>query len=278
MHTTMSITSFPNAKINIGLYVVEKRPDGYHNLETIFYPLPVCDKLVVEEVPHQKASCSLVVEGIPVTIDQEDNLIVKAYRMLEKEFKLGHTAVQLTKTIPFGAGLGGGSSDAAFMLKSLNELYQLGLTAAELEEYAVQLGADCAFFIRNTPVFAGGIGNIFTPVELSLKGYQYLLVKPDVHVSTPEAYRGVKPRRPAFSLKESIQLPVEQWKERITNDFETSVFDRHPLIASLKEKMYAEGAVYATMSGSGSSVVGIFPDHQSLPEMPAPLISFSGIF
>ncbi len=274
----MKISYLPNAKINIGLYVVEKRSDGYHNLETIFYPLPLCDELVVEEQSGLNQSCRLEVEGIAVTSSQEDNLIVKAYRLLEKEYKLGNTAVYLRKNIPFGAGLGGGSSDAAFMLKALNELYALNLSTIELENYAVKLGADCPFFIRNRPVFATGIGNIFQPVELSLEGYQFVLVKPEIHVSTPEAYAGIQPRKAPYSLPESIMLPVEKWKNLISNDFEQSVFAKFPRIGELKNELYEAGAVYATMSGSGSSLVGIFPQHQQVQiEVPGAQL-FSGVF
>lgn len=274
----MQIKYLPNAKINIGLYIVEKRSDGYHNLETVFYPLPLCDKLVVEEQPGLKQPCKLEVEGIAVTDNQEDNLIVKAYRLLEKDFSLGNTAVYLRKNIPFGAGLGGGSSDAAFMLKALNELNALHLTEDQLESYAVKLGADCPFFIRNRPVFATGIGNLFQPVDLSLKGYQFVLVKPDIHVSTPMAYAGIRPRPSLFSLSESIQLPVENWKQRIQNDFEETVFEKFPPIGEIKQKLYAAGAVYATMSGSGSSVIGIFPQHQQVRFDADNAQVFSGVF
>ncbi|MDX9748059.1 MAG: 4-(cytidine 5'-diphospho)-2-C-methyl-D-erythritol kinase [Paludibacter sp.] len=274
----MEIRYLPNAKINIGLYVVEKRSDGYHNLETVFYPLPLYDELVVEEKPSMKESCKLEVEGIAVTTNQEDNLIVKAYRLLEKDFSLGNTAVYLRKNIPFGAGLGGGSSDAAFMLKALNELYSLQLTDDQLEKYAVKLGADCPFFIRNRPVFATGIGNVFQPVEVSLQGYQFVLVKPDIHVSTPLAYAGIKPQPAQFSLSGSIQFPIENWKQRIENDFEKTVFEKFPRIGEIKQELYDSGALYATMSGSGSSVIGIFPQHQELRVTTGDAQVFSGVF
>jgi 4-diphosphocytidyl-2-C-methyl-D-erythritol kinase len=274
----MKISYSPNAKINIGLYVVEKRPDGYHNLQTVFYPLPVVDELIVEEKSSLPSAYSLEVEGVQVTSLAEDNLIIKAYRLLEKDFSLGKTSIYLKKQIPFGAGLGGGSSDAAYMLKALNELYELGLTEESLEGYAVQLGADCPFFIRNQPVYATGIGNIFTPISLSLKGMQFVLVKPDIHVSTSFAYSDVRPCQPEYSLQESILLPVEQWKDRIKNDFEASVFKHHPSIAAYKQFMYQSGASYAAMSGSGSSVFGIFPAQQALPSFPGELISFAGEF
>lgn len=274
----MVISYLANAKINIGLNVIEKRSDGYHNLETVFYPLPVVDELIVEEVSGLTDDYQLEVEGLQVTSSAEDNLIIKAFRLLQRDFLLGKTKIYLRKTIPYGAGLGGGSSDAAFMLKALNELYRLQLTHGQLEQYAARLGADCPFFIRNEAVFATGIGNVFSPVDLSLKGYKFLLIKPAIHVSTPEAYAGIKPGPPAFSLKESILLPVESWRERIVNDFEASVFKKFPYIGEIKEFLYQSGAVYATMSGSGSSVVGIFPQSQSLPVVPEELVTFSGNF
>lgn len=274
----MKIVFFPNAKINIGLYVVEKRPDGYHNLETVFYPLPVCDELVVSEVPGQRETISLLVEGMQVTNNPDDNLIVKAFRLLEKDYNIGNTAVYLRKQIPFGAGLGGGSSDAAFMLKALNDLYQLKIDDERLESYAVKLGADCPFFIRNKPVLATGIGNIFLPLELSLEGYQYLLIKPDVHISTALAYAGVRPSRPQFSLQESIVRSPQYWKDCVYNDFEVPVFTRFPEIADLKTLLYDSGAIYASMSGSGSSLFGIFAEGQLLPIVPDQLVSFSGVF
>lgn len=274
----MQLKYFPNAKINIGLYVVEKRTDGYHNLETVFYPLPVCDELTIEEDPSISGPYTLTVEGMQVTISAEDNHIIRAFRLLEKDFQLGKTAIRLKKNIPFGAGLGGGSSDAAFMLIALNELYRLNLSDSQLEEYAVQIGADCPFFIRNKPVLATGIGNIFSPLSLSLKGYQFMLVKPDIHVSTAVAYAGIKPQLPAYPLSESILLPVENWKEQISNDFEKSVFIEHPVIGSIKDKLYAAGAVYASMSGSGSSVVALFAEGQTLPQAPESTIVFTGIF
>jgi 4-diphosphocytidyl-2-C-methyl-D-erythritol kinase len=274
----MIIRYLANAKINIGLNVTGKRSDGYHNLETVFYPLPVHDELTIEGNADITDDYLLEVEGLEVPSTHEENLIIKAFRLLQKEFILGKTRIKLTKNIPFGAGLGGGSSDAAFMLKALNELYDLNLSDDRLEEYAVKLGADCPFFIRNQAVFATGIGNIFSSVNLSLNGYQFVLVKPDIHVSTPEAYAGVRPAKPTYSLKDSVLLPVSQWREHIINDFEASVFKKYPYIAELKEFLYQSGALYATMSGSGSSVVGIFANGQPLPHFPDELVTFKGEF
>jgi 4-diphosphocytidyl-2-C-methyl-D-erythritol kinase len=274
----MTVSYLANAKINIGLNVIEKRSDGYHNLETVFYPLPVHDELIVEANARIDNDCRLEVEGLQLATTDEDNLIIKAYRLLQQDFALGKTRVMLKKNIPFGAGLGGGSSDAAFMLKALNELYQLQLSPGRMETYAVKLGADCPFFIRNQPVFATGIGNIFSPLQISLEGYRFVLIKPDIHVSTPKAYAGVRPGRPVHSLYESIQLPLSEWRGRIVNDFEASVVKKYPYIGELKDYLYRSGAVYATMSGSGSSVIGIFANGQSLPELPARLVAFKGKF
>jgi 4-diphosphocytidyl-2-C-methyl-D-erythritol kinase len=194
----------------------------------------------------------------------EQNLVLKAYSLLKKEYALPETDIYLRKNIPSGAGLGGGSSDAALMLKLLNNIYELHISEHQLEEFASQLGADCPFFIRNEPVFATGIGNIFTPVNLSLKDYFIVLVKPDIHVSTKEAYESVKPEIPAISLKEIIKNLPETWKDTMVNDFELSVFVKYPAISDIKEKLYNFGAVYASMSGSGSSVFGIFKEEINL--------------
>ena len=255
--------TYPNAKINLGLNIVEKRPDGYHNIETVFYPIGLCDVLEVEpsETCTDYSFSSL---GIAVGGDPEDNLIVKAYHLLRSGYQFPPVDISLVKQIPFGAGLGGGSADAAFMLKMLNEMFQLKITPSRLEKIASKLGADCPVFIRNKPVYATGIGNVFTPLKLSLKGYFLLLIKPDIHVSTPEAYALVKPQKAEILLSESIMKPVSEWKNLIKNDFEISVFARYPEIAEIKQKMYDHGAIYASMSGSGSSVFGIFENEPSV--------------
>lgn len=249
--------SYPNAKINIGLNVVERREDGYHNIETVFYPIGLHDVLLVE--PSETCTdYSFSNSGINISGDPDDNLIIKTYRLIQEYYEIPPVDISLLKQIPFGAGLGGGSSDAAFMLKTLNELFELKITTEKLEELAAKLGADCPFFIQNEPVFATGIGNIFTPIELSLQGYWLLLVKPDVYVSTPIAYAGVTPAKPETPLPELLKLPIEEWKEKVVNDFEPSVFTKFPKIKELKEEIYKMGAKYASMSGSGSSVYGIF--------------------
>ena len=251
--------TFPNAKINLGLNIVEKRPDGYHNLETIFYPINLQDALEVTRRENNDKEYTLHISGSPLEGEPEDNLVVKAYKLLTKDYPgLLPVDIHMYKHIPAGAGLGGGSSDAACMIKLLNDKFSLGLSTERMEEYAVKLGADCAFFIRNKPVFATGIGNLFEPVELSLKGYHIILIKPDIFVSTRDAFAEIKPVRPAVSLKEIVKQPMETWKHSMKNDFEDSVFKKFPEIAAIKDELYDLGAVYAAMSGSGSSVYGIF--------------------
>lgn len=260
--------TFPNAKINLGLNITEKRPDGYHNLETVFYPIPIEDALEITELqgaPGEKFR--LHQAGLEIAGEADNNLVVRAYKLLDEQFHLPPTDIHLFKHIPSGAGLGGGSADAAFMLKLLNEQFGLALTDDALEEYAARLGADCAFFIKNRPVYAEGIGNLFSPITLSLKGYRLWLVKPDIFVSTRDAFARIKPRRPQASLREIVKLPVEEWKACMVNDFEGSVFPQFPAIGEIKEEMYRQGAVYASMSGSGSSVYGLFKADTEVPEV-----------
>ncbi|MDE6217109.1 4-(cytidine 5'-diphospho)-2-C-methyl-D-erythritol kinase [Bacteroides sp.] len=259
--------TFPNAKINLGLNITEKRPDGYHNLETVFYPIPLEDALEINILNAGNEKFRLHQAGRQIEGEAEKNLVVKAYKLLDAQFNLPPIDIHLFKQIPSGAGLGGGSADAAFMLKLLNEKFGLSLSDDALEEYAARLGADCAFFIRNRPTYAEGIGNLFSPITLSLKGYRIWLVKPDIFVSTRDAFAQIKPHRPQVPLKKIIQLPIEQWKEQMVNDFEESVFPQFPAIGEIKEEMYRQGAVYASMSGSGSSVYGLFKADAILPEM-----------
>lgn len=255
---------YPNAKINIGLNVVARRPDGYHDLETVFYPIDLQDALEVhginEEEPMTGDGFQLKVGGTVLGGVPNDNLVVRAFQLLRREFpeKVQPVSIYLFKHVPTGAGLGGGSSDAAFMLKLLNERFDLGLTTEELEERAARIGADCAFFIQNRPVFAEGIGNVFSDIHFSLTGKSLVLVKPDVFVSTADAYRSVVPQRPEKSLKELLAQPIETWKDTVVNDFEASVFPKYPEIAAIKDLLYDLGAVYASMSGSGAAVYGIF--------------------
>lgn len=258
--------TFPNAKINLGLNITEKRPDGYHNLETVFYPVPLEDALEIQTASPREQKYSLQQNGLEIAGEAKDNLVVKAYLLLDREFDLPPIDIYLYKHIPSGAGLGGGSADAAFMLKLLNEYFSLGLSEDVLEKYAATLGADCAFFIKNAPTFAEGIGNIFSPVALSLKGYTLIIIKPDIFVSTREAFSLIRPHHPEHSIKEIIACPPEEWKELLLNDFEESVFPQHPTIRAIKEELYRQGAVYASMSGSGSSVFGLFHPDTEVPE------------
>ena len=261
--------TFPNAKINLGLNVVERRPDGYHNLETIFYPIPLEDILEVttfDEDPTVESPTDTDVmlhsSGIAIACEGEDNLVVKAYRLLKAEYPLPPIHIHMFKHIPSGAGLGGGSADATFMLRLLRDKFSLPLTDDELEERAARLGADCAFFVRNKPPFATGIGNIFTPMpQLSLRGWYILLVKPDIFVSTRDAFSLIRPHKPVRPLTEIATLPVEEWRDAgMNNDFEESVFAKYPAIGEIKDRLYDMGAVYASMSGSGSSLFGLFKE------------------
>lgn len=259
--------TFPNIKINLGLSITEKRPDGYHNLETVFYPVNLEDALEIRTSPEAEKKITLHQYEMEIAGSPEDNLVAKAYSLLDKEFHLPPVEIHLYKHIPSGAGLGGGSSDAAFMLKLLNEQFHLNLSEEQLEIYAATLGADCAFFIKNKPVYAEGIGNIFSPIELSLKGYQIMIVKPDVFVSTREAFANIHPHHPEYPVKEVIRRPVAEWKDTLINDFEASVFPQHPVIGEIKQELYNQGAIYASMSGSGSSVFGLFAPDAALPKI-----------
>lgn len=261
---------FPNAKINIGLSITEKRPDGYHNLETVFYPIVLQDALEVkgisEEGKAEGKPYELKVSGEPLDGSPSDNLVVKAYELLRSkpEFaeRIQPVSIHLYKHIPTGAGLGGGSSDAVFMLQALNQRFSLGMSTEELETAASRLGADCKFFVRNQPALATGVGDQLSDISLPLKGKTIVLVKPDCFVSTRDAYSAVVPRKPEVSLREALARPLNEWKDVIVNDFERSVFPKFPEIAAIKDKLYDMGAVYASMSGSGSAVYGIFDQPQ----------------
>ena len=268
--------TFPNAKINLGLDVVERRPDGYHNLETIFYPIPLQDILEITPATEEDApDYTFKMFNARFDGSDDDNLVVKAYKILAADHKLPKVDISLYKHIPTGAGLGGGSADAAFALKMLNEMATLALTDEELEVYAARLGADCAFFIKNRPAYATGIGNILTPTECSLAGYHLVLVKPDIHISTKEAYSLVVPAAPETPLTEIAARTAEEWKGAMKNDFEKSVFAKHPSCEAIKEKLYEMGAVYASMSGSGSSFFGIFKEEQKVEDIKS---IFPGMF
>ncbi|MDR0725819.1 MAG: 4-(cytidine 5'-diphospho)-2-C-methyl-D-erythritol kinase [Prevotellaceae bacterium] len=248
--------SFPCAKINLGLNVISKRDDGYHNIETVFFPVTgLTDVLEIVESDR----FSFTQTGIHIDSPTEDNLCVKAFRILEKDYSLPPVSIYLHKVIPPGAGLGGGSSDAAFTLTALNKIFGLGISHERLKSYAAMLGSDCAFFIDNIPSKASGRGELLEPVEIDISGLYIKIVTPDIHVSTKEAYTNITPHIPEISITEIIKLPVEQWKDKLHNDFEKSIFPLHPTIAEIKEKMYEQGAVYSSMSGSGAAVFGLLP-------------------
>lgn len=264
---------FPNAKINIGLNIVERRNDGFHNIETLFYPISLSD--ILEVVVSENASgskCGLKVTGQSIPGDPETNLCVKAYHLLNKTFELPPVTMHLHKLIPMGAGLGGGSSDGAYTLTTLNKKFNLGLTGEQLCDHAAQLGSDCAFFIENKPALGTGKGNILQKKPVLLSDHYMVLVKPNVFVGTAEAYAGVKPSKPAEPIDQLIKKPIKEWKELIVNDFEKSVFAKHPEIEKIKDLLYISGAVYASMTGSGSAVYGIFDKEVNLKA------SFEGMF
>jgi len=249
------MVSFPNAKINLGLNIVAKRNNGYHNLETLF--VPIFDLYDVLEIVESNKT-SLQIFGIEIDDDIENNLIIKALRLLQKDFKIPELSCFLKKNIPTGAGLGGGSADAAFMLKLLNEKFVLDISQENLKTYASKLGADCAFFIRNKPSFAQGTGNILSDVNISLQGKYLVLAKPNIHVSTTEAYSKIVPEKWETPLENVLKLPISEWKNYLFNDFEKNVFALHPQLAEIKQKMYDFSATYASMSGSGATIFGIF--------------------
>lgn len=253
---------FPNAKINIGLNVLRKREDGFHDIQTIFYPIGLKDGL--EFIVNNSGKVNLTSSGIKLDVAPENNIVVKAYRLLADRFSLPAIDIHLHKVIPYGAGLGGGSADAAFLLKELNEYFELKLSIEELRQLAAKLGADCPFFIDNKPCIAKGIGELLEPIDLDLKGYHLLIVKPPFGVGTKEAYSSVVLSTPKTSLADSVRKNPENWIGLIKNDFEPELFKNYPEIRAIKNTLMDHGATYASMSGSGSSVFGLF---RSNPEM-----------
>jgi len=248
---------YSNSKINIGLNIVGKRPDGYHDLNTIFYPIPLSDIIEIIESSVFKFKKY----GINSYSTINNNLCVKAYKMLKKDFKLPNVEIYLYKSIPAQAGLGGGSSNATFTLSLLNKIFGLELTSEMLHNYALKLGSDCPFFIKNVPIYAEGRGELFTTIDLSLKGKTIILVKPLYGISTKIAFEGVKFSEPKISLKDIYSIPLSEWKNYIKNDFEKNIFAYKPEMKKIKDKLYYAGAVYASMSGSGSAIYGLFENH-----------------
>jgi len=250
---------FPNCKINLGLNITGKRADGYHNLQSVFVPIPLHDALEIIPAPQAAAPVNFTCTGLPVAGDETSNLCVKAYHLLKSDFpQLPAISIHLHKAIPMGAGLGGGSADGAFVLQLLNDRFRLGLTEVQLIQYALRLGSDCPFFIINKPCFTEGRGELLTPVNLTLKGYTIVLVNPGIHIPTGWAFAQLTPAMPAHNIKEAINQPIANWKELITNDFEQPVVKNYPGMQNIKSMLYQLGAVYAAMSGSGSTFYGLF--------------------
>jgi len=267
---------FPIAKVNLGLNVVERRPDGYHNLQTVFYPVGIQDALEIfpmaEDFPSE-VDCDIKVSNIPIEGDEQRNLVVRAYQLLKQDFSnLPRLHVHLYKGIPTQAGMGGGSSDASAMLRLLNTSFQLNLSDEKLISYASKLGADCAIFILNRPAYAEGIGEKLYPMNIDLSGWYMAVVRPDIPVPTKEAFARIKPHFPQKCCRDIVMQPVETWKEELVNDFEESVFALHPELAAIKERLYQLGATYAAMSGSGSALFGLFRQPIDLRS------SFEGMF
>ena len=251
--------SFPNCKINLGLHNLGKREDGFHNLETVFYPIVFKDALELIPATNNSTEIEFTGTGLPVDGNIADNLCVKAYHLLKKDFpKLPALKVHLHKTIPMGAGLGGGSADASFMLKMLNDKFKLNLSTDQLLHYALPLGSDCPFFIINKPCFATGRGEVLEEIKVDLAAYKIVLINPGIHINTGWAFSNISPALPKISVKEIVQQPITTWKDELKNDFETAVFAAHPQVKEIKENLYQQGAIYAAMSGSGSTVFGIF--------------------
>ncbi|PWU03215.1 MAG: 4-(cytidine 5'-diphospho)-2-C-methyl-D-erythritol kinase [Bacteroidetes bacterium] len=259
---------FPHCKINLGLRVIGKRPDGFHDIETVFYPFPLRDIIEVikkpQSIPHSLHSeIEAYYTGLDIPGESEENICIRAYTLLKKDFpNIGPIELHLHKIIPIGAGLGGGSSDGAFMLRILNEIFNLQIPKQELLKYAAQLGSDCPFFIYDQPCFATGRGEVLEPISFDLTSYSMLLVNPNIHVNTAQAFSSLKSFGNGKSILSVLKNKVELWKNDLTNDFESSVFEKYPAIQNIKQKLYDSGAIYASMTGSGSSVYGIFPKNQ----------------
>jgi 4-diphosphocytidyl-2-C-methyl-D-erythritol kinase len=246
--------SYPSAKINIGLHIVEKRPDGYHDIESIFYPIPLFDILEINKSQKFIFTCS----GIAIDGDRDSNLVVKAYKILQKLYALDPVHIHLHKQIPMGAGLGGGSADAAYALKMLNQLFHLNIGTHQLEKYALEIGSDCPFFIDNTPKYVTGIGEKMEHIQIDLAGQYLYIINPGIHISTVEAYGQIIPKKSDIDLITEASHPIASWQKSLENAFEKPVFTLHPTIEKIKEQLRKAGALYTSMSGTGSTVYGIF--------------------
>lgn len=254
---------FPNAKINLGLSVVSKRDDGYHNIETVFYPIPMLDALEVIEKKGDEG-VEFTTSGLEIKASKENNLCLRAWEVVKADYPaLPPVSIHLHKAIPIGGGIGGGSSDGAFMLKLLNEKFKLGISPDKLLEYALQLGSDCPFFILNTPVIASGRGEEMQSIDISLSSYTLVLVHPGIQVSTAAAFSGIIPSRKQKAIRDIIQQPASTWKNELINDFEDTIFPKYPQLHSIKESLYDHGAIYASMTGTGSCLYGLFEKNES---------------
>ena len=267
---------FSPAKINLGLQILEKREDGFHNLSSVMYPIALCDIIEISQLPGQENHLQFTQSGITVDGDPEENLCMKAWNLIRAERPLSNLAIHLHKQIPVGAGLGGGSSNASTVLLALNALTHSPLSSDRLQELAEKLGSDCPFFLQSLPMMMEGRGEILSQVALSLNSFHLVLLFPEIHISTAEAYSLVKPRLPEMHLRQLIEAPLSLWQGRVVNDFEQRIFEKYPLLARLKQKLYRAGAVYASMSGSGSSLYGIFEKPPELPEEIRKLVIWSG--
>lgn len=253
------ITVTPPAKINLGLNVIRRRADGYHDIETVFYPVPIFDTITIRPIEGKEGTCTLVQDGTPIDGAQEDNLVVKAYRKLCHLTPLPAVEITLTKNIPMQAGMGGGSADCAYTLTALNKLFRIGCGIEKLEAIAAELGADCPFFIKSRPCYATGIGEIMEPIDLKLDDYWIAVVKPPVSVSTREAFAGIPAKEQEICCRDIVtKYKIEDWRGLLDNDFEQTIFPLHPELKEIKERLYGYGALYAAMSGSGSALFGIF--------------------
>lgn len=258
----------PNAKINIGLNIVSKRADGFHNLETLMVPLGMTDELKLTENKHIGAKkFELIIDGLAIDGALDSNLVSRAYYLLNADFNLPPVKASLRKQVPMGAGLGGGSADCAFMVTALNKMFDLKLSVQDMQRYASMLGSDCAFFVQNKPAYATGRGEILNPVKIDLSNYTIVVVKPDVHVNTSQAYGLLVPQAPKYPIMDLLSKSPEEWNGKMVNDFEKPIFGMYPVLSKIKDALYRQGAAYASMTGSGSAIYGLFrnaPDAGSL--------------
>ena len=260
---------FPNCKINLGLHILRKREDGFHDLETVFYPIPICDALEIIHTKNAEQETSITISGLVVDGAAEENICMKAYTLLKKDFDLPAVNIHLHKHIPIGAGLGGGSADGAFTLLLLNKKFNLQLSEQQLIDYALRLGSDCPILIKNIPCFASKQGEILEKADVDFSDYKIVIINPGIHINTGWAFSQIKPNGNRPSLREIIKVPIQQWKEKLVNDFEEAIFSHYPAIKEIKEQLYANGAVYAAMSGSGSTVFGLF-EKRNNPDLAFP--------